>query len=285
MSGFRVSRILTRFLAVFKKENKLGLSNPEELNQLRENTFTCNLAGNRLKLSMKFRFFKKKEKKPREVSLFREYFEMISEVLIYVFFVMTFLLQSFVIPTGSMEKTLLIGDHLFVDKVSFSRWILPFEKYILPRKEIKRGTIITFKAPNDLTKEYVKRVVGLPGEKIKIENKKVFINGRELKENYVQFTDPDNFSVIRDNFFEFTIPENTYFCLGDNRDNSLDSRFWGPLPKRYIIGRPWRIYWSYKSDSSEYLTPGVVNKIKDIFNTLINFFTKTRWERTFKSAS
>ncbi len=223
-----------------------------------------------------------REKKPRTVSVFREYFELIAETLIYVFFVMTFLLQSFVIPTGSMEDTLLIGDHLFVDKVAYSRSLTPLGKWLLPQLQIKRGMIVTFKAPPAMDMEYVKRVIGLPGEAIKIVNKKVFINGKPLDEPYVYFKDPEINEDYRDNYPPTFIPPGHYFCMGDNRDNSWDCRFWGPVPADYIIGKPWRIYWSFKSVSDEYLTPDVGYKIKDIFKTVINFFTKTRWNRTVK---
>lgn len=225
---------------------------------------------------------RKKQRKERrkEVGLFREYFELIAETLVYVFFVMTFLLQSFVIPTGSMEDNLLIGDHLLVNKVAYSRSIGTFDSLIFPQEEIKRGMIVTFKSPAELEKEYVKRVIACPNETIKIINKKVYINGKPLDESYTYFKDDSIIDSYRDNFPEFKIPEGHYFCMGDNRDNSFDSRFWGPVPEDYIIGKPWRIYWSYDSTSEEYLTPGIIHKVKDIFLTMINFFSKTRWHRT-----
>jgi signal peptidase I len=218
----------------------------------------------------------------KEVGVFREYFELFSEVLIYVFFVMTFLLQSFVIPTGSMEDTLLIGDHLLVDKVSYSRSLGSLDSLVFPQQEIKRGMIVTFKSPAEMDKEYVKRVIGLPGETIRIKDKKVFINDLPLDEPYTFFKDSDVLNSYRDNFPEYRIPGNQYFCMGDNRDNSFDSRFWGPVHHDLIIGKPWRIYWSYESSTQEYLTPGILHKIKDIFKTVIHFFSKTRWERTVK---
>ena len=221
--------------------------------------------------------------KKRHTSLFREYFELIAETLIYVFFVMTFLLQSFVIPTGSMQDNILIGDHILVDKVAYGPSLGSLERSILPKLEIKRGMIVTFKAPAELEKEYVKRVIGLPTETIKIVNKKVFINGEPLLESYTFFKDKNIEMSYRDNFPEFKIPANHYFCMGDNRDNSYDSRFWGPVPADYIIGKPWRIYWSYESTSEEYLTPGLWHKIKDIAKTFINFIPRTRWSRMLKT--
>jgi signal peptidase I len=222
------------------------------------------------------------KEKEREVGIFREYFELIAETLVYVFFVMTFLLQSFVIPTGSMKDNILIGDHILVDKVSYSKSLGFIDSFMLPQLKIKRGMIVTFKSPAEMEKEYVKRVIGLPGETIKIVNKKVYINDKPLDESYTFFKDPNIERSYRDNLPDFKIPKKHYFCMGDNRDHSYDSRFWGPVPADYIIGKPWRIYWSYESTTEEYLTEGVMHKIKDIFNTFIHFFTKTRWNRTVK---
>jgi signal peptidase I len=282
---------------------------------------------------MKIKWFKrkKKEKKKREVTLFREYFEMIAEVLIFVFFINSFLLQSQAIPTGSMEDTMLIGDHLLVDRVALSPYLGSLDKIIFPRVDIKRGTIVTFKGPAEMDKDYVKRVIGLPGEKIQLKNKTLYINGQKLDEPYVYHKGGeemgDNFPMNERRYinalgeisylpfyfktefdlidepktvefckrFEscvlldeatgervFKIPEGHYFCMGDNRDNSYDSRFWGPLPEEYIIGKPWRIYWSFESTTDEYLNPEIGHKIKDIFKTIATFFQKTRWKRTFK---
>lgn len=321
----------------------------------------------------------KELKKQKDIGLFREYFELIAETLVYVFFVMTFLLQSFVIPTGSMIDKLLIGDHLLVGKVSYSDSLGKLDSLIFPQTKIERGMIVTFRAPHEMDKEYVKRVIALPGETIKIVKQQVYINGKPLKEEYKNhfsntvyffedgnrvreeykagsekedetltrtiisdeerfcieeqykgssdgkllltgtkkeildgFNDVpiklwygDNFPLEYRNYDEvdslfniksnyrkylidteigraFKVPEGHYFCMGDNRDNSLDSRFWGPVPKNLITGKPWRIYWSYESSTEEYLTPGILHKIKDIFKTILNFFSKTRWSRTLK---
>ncbi|MCP4213163.1 MAG: signal peptidase I [bacterium] len=283
--------------------------------------------------------FGKKNETPKiieeksEFGIFREYFELISETLIYVFFVMTFLLQSFVIPTGSMKNNILIGDHLLVNKIAYSHSIGPIDRYIFPQLEIKRGMIVTFKAPAEMDKEYVKRVIGLPGDTIRIDNRKVYVNGVPRDETYTRYENTDGVSrksgdnfpfqkpryinargktsylpfYISDNVgfidykrsvalcekFEtsvvdlnnrkvFKVPAGHYFCMGDNRDHSYDSRFWGPVPAEYIIGKPWRVYWSYASTTEEYLTPGFMHKIKDLGNTFLNFFSKTRWDRTIK---
>ena len=248
---------------------------------------------------------KPKVKKPRTVSIGREYFELIVETLIYVFFVNTFLLQSFVIPTPSMEKTLLVGDHLLVNKVAYSNSISKLGNFLLPQVEIRRGMVVTFKAPPDMEKEYVKRVIGMPGDRLRVHDKKVYINGRPLAEPYTQFRGLENAADFpprshyewyfqfpvnlrrtqrnADNSLDYIVPERHYFCMGDNRDNSFDSRFWGPVPFDYIVGRPWRIYWSYESQTEEYLTPGLIYKIKDIAKTVFRFFSHTRWSRTIKA--
>ena len=247
----------------------------------------------------------KAPKPPRTVSVGREYFELIAETLIYVFFVNTFLLQSFVIPTPSMEKTLLVGDHLLVNKVAYSNSISKVGNFLLPQQTIRRGMIVTFKAPPDMEKEYVKRVIGMPGDRIRVEGKRVFVNGQPLAETYTQyigngeamdFPPSQSFSwyfqfpvqlrtcrALPDGTVEYVVPARHYFCMGDNRDNSFDSRYWGPVPFDYVVGKPWRIYWSYESQTEEYLTPGLIYKIKDIALTFVRFFSHTRWNRTIKS--
>ncbi len=248
---------------------------------------------------------KPKVKKERTVSVGREYFELIVETLIYVFFVNAFLLQSFVIPTPSMESTLLVGDHLLVDKVAYSNSISSFGNFLLPLVDIKRGMVVTFKAPPEMEKEYVKRVIGMPGDRLRVRGKKVIINGLPLAEGYTQFETLDNradfpprnlydwdfhfpFNLRQtqknpDGSVDYIVPPRHYFCMGDNRDHSSDSRFWGPVPFEYIVGKPWRIYWSYKSDTAEYLTPGLIHKVKDIALTVVRFFSHTRWSRTSKA--
>lgn len=216
----------------------------------------------------------------RDTSLGREYFELIAETLVYVFFVMTFLLQSFVIPTASMEDNILVGDHILVDKVAYSYAFGVIDGIMFPRQKIERGMIVTFKSPAELEKEYVKRVIGLPGETIKIIDKKVYINNQPLDEPYTFFKDPYIEKSYRDNFPEFKVPENFYFCMGDNRDKSFDSRYWGPVPANFIIGKPWRVYWSFDAPTDEYLNPDLLYKIKSMGKTVLNFFSKTRWHRT-----
>ncbi|MFN0103038.1 MAG: signal peptidase I [Bryobacteraceae bacterium] len=211
----------------------------------------------------------------------------------------TTLVQAFVIPTGSMEDSLMIGDHLLVDKLAYSP-PGPISKYILPYSEAKRGDIIVFRWPTDIKFTFVKRVIGVPGDRIRIENKRVFRNGKPIEEPY-KFHKSDFLDSYRDTFpsepntgidegartmlqrhsvnREIVVPDNAYFALGDNRDHSLDSRYWGFVPRENIIGKPLIIYWSYDAPTHrlQSSTPSVEH-VTDLFK---NFFTKTRWNRTF----
>jgi len=207
--------------------------------------------------------------------------------------------QPFVIPTGSMESTLLVGDHVIVDKLAYS----PHGSLagrVLPYEEVKRGDIIVFRWPVDITQTYVKRVIGVPGDRIRIDGKEVYRNGAKLVEPYVQHVDarsvpyrdyfpsaqiplevyPQGRQMLDGNVRdgEIVVPEGHYFALGDNRDNSSDSRFWGFVPRENITGKPLLVYWSYQA-STEDLTEYSVHHAVDVAT---HFFSKTRWERMFK---
>ena len=193
-----------------------------------------------------------KDKKKRDKSLFREYFELIAETAVFVFFVMTFVVQAFQIPTGSMEPTLLVGDFLLVNKLAYTRPVVPLEGSILPRKPIARGDIVVFKYPKDLTKDFVKRVIALEGQKVEVKDKQVYVDDKPLEEPYKVHIDSHvnsksdfyNYDdVIRDNYGPVTVPPGNLFVMGDNRNNSEDSRRFGPRPSGDIVGRAWIIYW------------------------------------------
>ena len=219
------------------------------------------------------------EVKPRHQRT--ESYENLIKLLILIFFVHTFLVQSYVIPTSSMENTLLVGDHIMVDKVVYSRSYGSIDGMFLPQKKIDRGMVVAFKAPHNIKKLYVKRVIGLPGEIIHIRYQQVYINDTPLDEPYVVHSDKKRKSVPgRDHFPKYKVPEGQYFCMGDNRDDSMDSRRWGSVPEESIIGAPWRIYWSYRTSGKEYLNANALQRLKDIFMTIFNFFPGTRWERT-----
>lgn len=194
-----------------------------------------------------------KKKKKREKNIFREYFELIAETAVFVFFVMTFVVQAFQIPTGSMEPTLLVGDFLLVNKMVYIQPVYGLEKILIPRRSIRRQDIVVFKFPQDLSRDFVKRVIALEGEKIEIKDKQVFINDEPLFEPYKVHNDRNVYNrenyyhyddLIRDNFGPVIVPKGHLFVMGDNRDNSLDSRYWSFLPINYIKGKPWVIYFS-----------------------------------------
>jgi len=225
--------------------------------------------------------------------------------ILLLLFGTTTLVQAFVIPSGSMEDTLLIGDHLLVDKLAYAPGG-SMSEYILPYEQPKHGDIIVFRFPVDISQTFVKRVIGVPGDRLKMVNRVVYRNGVQLNEPYVYHKFP--YDASRDNFpgeptlfaeglqaqlqrdmlenhvvnGEIVVPPNEYFAMGDNRDNSLDSRYWGFVPRDNIIGKPLLIYWSYQAPSED-LTGSSVNSLVTHFIDLgEHFFTRTRWDRTFK---
>ena len=228
-----------------------------------------------------------KEKKPREKSLVREYFELIAETAVFVFFVMTFVVQAFQIPTGSMEPTLLIGDFLLVNKLVYSAPPTALERTILPRRDIRRQDIVVFKYPKELNKDFVKRVIALEGEKIEVKDKQVFINDQPLAESYKVHNDTQVFTkdgyyhyddAIRDNFGPVVVPPGHCFVMGDNRDNSMDSRYWSFLPLGYIKGKPWVIYFSYRAERDAYTKTSFGERVKKF----ASFLPKARWGRMLR---
>src|SRR6187401_1400900 len=217
-------------------------------------------------------------------SVLREYFESIVIAVILALFVRTWAVQAFKIPTGSMENNLLIGDHLLVNKFIFGPTASAIEKK-LPVREPRRGDIVVFKYPDEPERDFIKRVIGLPGETIEMKAKKIYINGRPLDEPYVHFLEPVGGAQevtsydLRETYPAATVPEGFYFVMGDNRDNSQDSRYWGFLPRSYLKGRAMMIYWSYESDRDDFVDDGLGATIGRLFSVVTHFFTKTRWER------
>jgi len=208
----------------------------------------------------------------------REYFESIVITAIIALFATTFVVQAFKIPTGSMESNLLIGDHLLVNKFVYGLHY-GFLSRILPYKELKRGDVIVFKYPQSPDVAYVKRLIGLPGEKVEMVGRTVYIDGQPLKEGYTQYIDAGS---VYERYGPFQVPEGKYFAMGDNRDNSQDSRFWGYVPRDHIIGKALAIYWSFETPRDEYLQTSLPDRLKQFSDVILNFFTKTRWKRTLK---
>lgn len=208
----------------------------------------------------------------------REYFESIVITAIIALFATTFVVQAFKIPTGSMEKNLLIGDHLLVNKFAYGLHS-GFWSKILPYEELKRGDVIVFKYPKGPETAYVKRLMGLPGDKVEMIGRTLYINDKPLTEPYTQYID---LSSAYEHYGPFYVPQGQYFAMGDNRDNSQDSRFWGAVPQDHILGKALVIYWSYDTPRDEYLQTSVLDRLKQFTDVFLNFFTKTRWQRTFK---
>src|SRR6478736_4877695 len=223
-------------------------------------------------------------------STLREYFESIVIAVILALFIRTFVVQAFKIPTGSMENNLLIGDHLLVNKFVFGPSASSVEKAVLPLGTIRRGDVVVFKYPEEPERDFIKRVIGLPGETIELKQKKVYVSGTPLDEPYVHFLEPPGSgnSVsevtsldVRERYGPVTVPADHYFVMGDNRDNSQDSRYWGFLPRDYVKGKALVIYWSYESGREDYLDEGLAASLKRLGSVVTHFFTKTRWERLF----
>jgi signal peptidase I len=198
----------------------------------------------------------------------REYFESLVIAVILALFVRTWVFQAFKIPTGSMENNLLIGDHLIVNKMIFPPTMTGLERAVLPRRDIRRGDVIVFKYPEDPERDFIKRVIGLPGERLELRRKKIYINDKPIEEPYVRFLEPPpaedaaRSDDLRAWYGPVTVPEHQYFMMGDNRDNSQDSRYWGFLPETYIKGKALFIYFSFEENGS-----------------LSNMFTDIRWGR------
>jgi signal peptidase I len=219
--------------------------------------------------------------------------------LLLFLFVTTTMVQAYVVPTGSMENNILVGDHMLVDKVGFENGGNNWSSYVLPHRDVKRGDIIAFRYPEDVRQTYVKRVIGLPGDRLHLEDKQVIRNGQKIEEPYTRYSTAgvddyrDNFPTApafytlgggREMFAhhmqgsEVVVPPDSLFVLGDNRDNSLDSRYWGFVPGNYLVGKPLLIYWSFDAPTGDY----VAWNFRHLEDVALHFFSKTRWDRTLK---
>jgi signal peptidase I len=220
--------------------------------------------------------------------------------IVIAIFVITFIVQAFQIPSESMENTLLVGDYLLVDKLCYGG--RGPGDHILPYRKIQRGDVIVFHYPVDPKQHFVKRVIGVPGDRLRMVNKTVYINGKPLTEPYVRFIEPPS-NLFRDNFprtdmpviygmegkwwlemrklvedGELIVPQENYFVMGDNRDDSQDSRYWGFVPRENIIGRPLLIYWSVQTIDQE----TAVGRAYRFAYALTHLFQNTRWNRTLR---
>jgi signal peptidase I len=223
-----------------------------------------------------------------EKSTLRDYFESIVIAVILALFIRTFVVQAFKIPTGSMENNLLIGDHLLVNKFALGPTESALERALLPVATIHRGDVLVFKFPVQPDRDFIKRVIGLPGETLEVKQKRVYINGQLLDEPYVHYLDASTLPPelreetsidLRERYGPVVVPPEQYFMMGDNRDNSMDSRYWGFLRRDYIKGRALMIYWSYEAERQDYEAEGAGAAIKNLASVFIHFFTRTRWDR------
>ena len=245
-----------------------------------------------------------KEEKPRETTV--EFLASLAAVLVTGLFIITFVVQAFEIPSSSMEKTLLIGDHVFVNRIQFapkSPWVGP----ILPYRQIKRGDVFVFLSPVEPGLYVVKRVMGIPGDHIHLRDGVVYRNGEKLDEPYVIHNPNDSYNPYRDNFpavppsefngvnpdwaltmpqhiqgEDIVVPDSSYFGMGDNRDVSLDSRYWGFVPKENVIGRPMFIYWSFETPPNQWEQKEIGQRLGFLAHVVIHFFDETRWSRTLR---
>lgn len=219
-------------------------------------------------------------------SLLRDYFETIATCVIFVLFARTFVFQQSKIPTGSMIPTLLVGDYIMVNKFVYSPALdVPvlgnIERALMPTREVSRGDVVVFKFPEEPEKDYIKRVIGLPGDTIEIRDRQVYVNDAPLDEPYKVHRNPKGLNIDQDDYPKTRVPENSLFCMGDNRDNSRDSRAWGFVPRSYLKGRAFMIWWSYEEDRDAYRKTAISDKLRGFWSKATHFFTKSRWGRTF----
>jgi signal peptidase I len=242
--------------------------------------------------------------KPHETAV--EFFASLAELFVVLLFVTTFVMQNFEIPSSSMEDTLLIGDHVLVNRQQFApptRWLGP----LMPRRDLYRGDVVVFLSPEQPGLFLVKRIVGVAGDRIHLRDGAVYRNGLKLDEPYVRHKQGD-YNPYRDNFpavapsenygvtsedwqrtlssyiqgDDVVVPANSYFAMGDNRDVSKDSRYWGFIPRQNAIGRPMFIYWSFITPPGQYLMRNAGDRAGFLAHTIVHFFDETRWSRTFR---
>jgi signal peptidase I len=226
---------------------------------------------------------------PKQESTLREYFVTTVVCTIFALFVTTFVVHPMTVPTPSMEPTILVGDRLLIDKFSFRNGYRPGVP-LAPQREIRRGDIVVFKFPNNPEVLYVKRAIGLPGEEMEIRGGTVYINGSPLDEPYKVHRDSglDDGQILphglsrsdrRNNTNPIKIPDDSYFVMGDNRDDSADSRYFGFLPRSHIVGRPLIVFWSYEDASDAYLKSSIPEMLGLYLERIVFFVTRTRWSR------
>jgi signal peptidase I len=229
------------------------------------------------------------EPEARTKSTGREYYEALLIAIIFVNFARIFVFQAFKIPSGSMEDNLKIGDHIIVNKFIYGPEGNGALSGIVPLRDVRRGDIIVFRYPRQPEIDFVKRVIGLPGDVVSIKDKQLFINGARLDEPYAVFDDEQVYPAgdflpepqrSRDQMKPFAVPAGEYFAMGDNRDHSSDSRYWGTVPRTMIKGRAFMVYWSFDWEPVA-AESTVRDRVRELANVAVHFFSRTRWERSF----
>ena len=246
-----------------------------------------------------------KKAKPKETKV--EFLASLAGVLATGLFIMIFMVQGFAIPSGSMENTLLVGDHVFVNRIQYAP-PTSWARSLIPYDQIHRGDIVVFLSPQTPGLPVVKRVIGVPGDRIHLRNGVVYRNGQKLDEPYVLHDPGESFNAYRDDFpaaspptsnvniwdvwraslpsfidgEDIVVPPDCYFGMGDHRGVSLDSRFWGFIPKRNVIGRPMFIYWSFEASEEQYMGTSFSDRVGFLAHSIIHFFDETRWRRTLR---
>jgi signal peptidase I len=240
---------------------------------------------------------------PKETPV--EFMASLAGVFITFLFIVTFVVQAFAIPSSSMENTLLIGDHVFVNRLQFApktSWLGP----LLPYRDIRRGDVVVFLSPQTPGLHIVKRIIGVPGDHIRLRDGVVYRNGEKLDEPYV-LHDADNLRDEYRNDFpalappdgdpniyniwrlelpahiqggDIVVPPDAYFGMGDHRGVSLDSRYWGFIPRQNVIGRPMFVSWSFETPEDDYLKTSAADRLQSLAHVIIHLFDQTRWERT-----
>ncbi|MCL4524382.1 MAG: signal peptidase I [Acidobacteria bacterium] len=247
------------------------------------------------------------KRKRRQVTSLREYAESLLVTVLLALFGTSFVVQAFKIPSPSMEPTLLVGDHLLVNKFVYGGRGAWYDA-LLPYREIQRGEVIVFKFPFDDHAHYVKRVIAVPGDRLKITDQQVYVNGRPLDEPY-KVHDPAVYDPFGDNFppadrfflrrnvrsewaeellrhvqrNELVVPPQKYFVMGDNRDHSWDSRYWGFVDREAVMGRPVMIYWSVDATSDDYADRTLGGRLIGLAHAFTRLPVRTRWARMFRS--
>ena len=243
------------------------------------------------------------EQPPEETPV--EFLASLASVLVTGLFIITFVVQAFEIPSGSMQDGLLIGDHVFVNRIQFAPPATWLGK-LLPYRTPHRDEVTVFVSPLQPGLYLVKRIMGVPGDRLRLRDGTVYRNGEKLNEPFTKHMAPDDRSPYANNFpavppagygvapdwamtqsqyihdGEVVVPPGHFFAMGDNRDNSFDSRFWGFVPQENLIGRPMFIYWSFETPENQYLHTAFTERIGFLLHTALHFFDQTRWRRTFK---